>query len=67
MAVIDSDVFDGLFGLGLRHNAEGTVLAAREFAAHVVDRIVTGDPVQAAGAAVLRLAWRYRETLTSPP
>jgi hypothetical protein len=67
VAVIDSDVFDGLFGRGPRHNAEGSVLAAREFAAHVVDRIVTGDPVQAAGAAVLRLAWRYRETLTSSP
>ena len=37
--------------------------AAREFAAHVIDRIVTGEPVQAAGAALLRLAWRHRETL----
>jgi hypothetical protein len=25
---------------------------------------VTSEPVQAAGAAVLRLAWRHRETLT---
>jgi len=66
VAVIDSDVFDGLFGLGARSNAEGSVLAAREFAAHVIEPIVTGAPVQAAGAAVLRLAWRYRESLGCP-
>jgi hypothetical protein len=63
VAVIDSDVFDALFSVTLRRNAEGTILAARDFAAHVVDRIVTGEPVQAAGAALLRLAWRHRETL----
>jgi hypothetical protein len=63
VAVIDSDVFDTLFSVTVQRNAEGTVLAAREFAAHVVDRIVTGEPVQAAGAALLRLAWRHRETL----
>jgi hypothetical protein len=61
VAVIDSDVFDALFGVTLRRNAEGTILAAREFAAHVVDGIVTAEPVQAAGAALLRLAWRHRE------
>ncbi len=65
VAVIDSGVFDELFSLSPRSNAEGSVLAAREFAAHVIDRIVTREPVQAAGAAVLRLAWRHRDTLTS--
>jgi len=67
VAVIDSDVFDALFGalfgVTRRHNAEGTILAARAFAAHVIERSVTGEPVQAAGAALLRLAWRHRETL----
>jgi hypothetical protein len=63
VAVIDSRVFDELFRLDPRGNAEGRVLAAREFAVHVIDRIVTTEPVQAAGAAVLRLAWRYREVL----
>ena len=63
VAVIDSRVFDELFSLSPRSNAEGSVLAAREFAAHVIDRIVTGEPVQAAGAAVLRLAWQHRDTL----
>jgi hypothetical protein len=64
VAVIDSDVFDAWFGVTLRRNAEGTILAARAFAAHVIDRTVTGEPVQAAGAALLRLAWRHRDTLT---
>jgi hypothetical protein len=63
VAVIDSDVFDALFSKNLQRNAEGEILAAREFAAHVIDRTVTGDPLQAAGAALLRLAWRHRDTL----
>jgi len=67
VAVIDSPVFDEFFSLAPRGNAEGSVLAAREFAAHVIDRIVTGEPVQAAGAALLRLAWRHRDTLTGLP
>ena len=67
VAVIDSRVFDELFRLDPRGNDEGSVLAAREFAAHVIDRVVTGDPVQAAGAAVLRLAWRHRDLLTVLP
>ena len=40
------------------------MLAAREFAAHVIDRSVTREPMQAAGAGVLRLAWAHREALT---
>jgi hypothetical protein len=63
VAVIDSDVFDALFRVARQRNAEGIVLAAREFAAHVIERSVTGEPVQAAGAALLRLAWRHRATL----
>jgi hypothetical protein len=67
VAVIDSAVYDEFFSLAPRGNAEGRVLAAREFAAHVIDRIVTGEPVQAAGAALLRLAWRHRDVLTGLP
>jgi hypothetical protein len=63
VAVIDSPVFDDLFSLNPRRNDEGEVLAAREFAGHVIDRMLTREPVQAAGAAVLRLAWAHRETL----
>ena len=65
VAVIDSRVFDALFSLDPRGNDEGSVLGAREFAAHVIDRIVTTEPLQAAAAAVLRLAWQHREILTS--
>jgi hypothetical protein len=65
VAVIDSEVFDALFSLTPRDNAEGSVLAAQEFAAHVIDRAVTRDRLQAAGAALLRLACRHRETLTA--
>jgi hypothetical protein len=64
VAVIDSAVFDEEFSLNPRGNEEGKVLAAREFAGDVIDRLVTREPVQAAGAAVLRLAWAHREALT---
>jgi hypothetical protein len=67
VAVIDSPIFDELFSLHPRRNTEGQVLAAREFTAGVIDRLVTRDPVQAAGAAVLRLAWTHREVLTGWP
>jgi hypothetical protein len=65
VAVIDSRVFDEWFSLSPRRNEEGQVLAAREFAGHVIDGIVSREPVQAAGAAVLRLAWAHRETVTA--
>jgi hypothetical protein len=65
VAVIDREVFDAWFGVSPRRNAEGRILAAREFAADVIDRTVTGEPLQAAGAALLRLAWRHREMLLS--
>jgi len=65
VAVIDSTVFDAWFSLGPRRNAEGRVLAAREFTGEVIDRTLAREPVQAAGAAVLRLAWLHRETLAS--
>jgi hypothetical protein len=63
VAVFDSRVFDAEFSLRPRGNEEGEVLAAREFAGHVIDRMLTREPVQAAGAAVLRLAWAHREAL----
>ena len=63
VAVVDSRLFDELFSLAPRPNAEGQVLAAREFAAHVIDRLVHREPLQAAGAALLRLAWHHRDAL----
>ena len=63
VAVIGSRLFDELFSLAPRPNDEGHVLAAREFAAHVIDHVLHREPVQAAGAALLRLAWHHRDTL----
>jgi hypothetical protein len=65
VAVIDGDLFDDLFGGRPRHNSEGEVLARREFSAAVIEHTVTRKPMQAAGAAVLRLAWQHHETLVS--
>jgi len=70
-AVFEAGVFDAQFGApsgrvsapGPRRNAEGEVLAAREFTADVIARTVSRDPVQAAGSALLRLAWEHRDTL----
>jgi hypothetical protein len=65
VVVMDSSVFDELFSVSPLGNAEGQVLAAQEFDAKVIDRITTREPMQAAGAAVLRLAWRHRRQLLS--
>jgi hypothetical protein len=65
VVVIDSRVFDDLFSAIPAENAEGRVLAGQEFDAKVIDRITTREPIQAAGAAVLRLAWRHRRQLLS--
>jgi hypothetical protein len=65
VAVFDSDLFDDLFSDSPQRNAEGHVLAPREFSAPVIDQTVTREPMQAAGAAVLRLAWLHHETLAS--
>ena len=46
MAVIEGDVFDALFRMNPQRNAEGEILGACEFAAHVIDRTVTGEPLQ---------------------
>jgi hypothetical protein len=66
VAVVDSRVFDELFGAfdaAPRRNAEGSVLRARPFSAAAIEHFAASEPVQAAGAAVLRLAWRHREMM----
>jgi hypothetical protein len=63
VVVIDEDVFTDLFGHAAQDNSEGRVLAPRAFTEAVVARTVERDPLQAAGAAVLRLAWTHRATL----
>jgi hypothetical protein len=63
VVVIDAEVFDELFGVAAKENAEGRVLAVRSFDAGTVTRTVQDEPLQAAGAAVLRLAWANRAAL----
>lgn len=56
--VLDAAVFDDLFGGVVADNAEGHVLAAQPFTADAVEHTVDKHPMQAAGAALLRLAAR---------
>jgi hypothetical protein len=58
--VIDSVLADRLHSAPPRLNAEGRVLSAQSFDAGTVDRFVSREPIQAAGAALLRLAWSHR-------
>lgn len=58
--VIDAPVFDELFGAVVSTNAEGRVLERQPFTATSVAQILRTHPVQAAGAALLRLAIEAR-------
>lgn len=69
VSVIDATVFDAVFRDIVAENAEGAILrhgpAGFVFTEGDVERLVTREPMQAAGAAVLSLAWRHRERLTA--
>ncbi|TDD52301.1 transcriptional regulator [Kribbella antibiotica] len=54
---IDAPLFDDLFGAIVEANDEGRVLAPQPFTAEVVDTFVHHQPMQAAGAALLHLAF----------
>lgn len=61
--VIEAATFDRLFGRLVTENAEGSVLPAVPFQRDVIDRFVWQEPMQAAGAALLALAWDHRDQL----
>jgi hypothetical protein len=72
VAVFDSDVFDRVFAGLVAANAEGRVVGGGDapgtpgvpFTGEVIRRFGGGaEPMQAAGAAVLQLAWRHRAGL----
>ncbi|MFD8562148.1 hypothetical protein ACFV1N_33105 [Streptosporangium canum] len=67
VTVIDADVFDALFGDIVASNEEGRVIGMQgiPFDDDSVSRYVHHEPMQAAGAAVLELAWKHREALAS--
>jgi len=68
-AVFDGDLFDATFGGLVNANAEGRVISGPDatgipFTGEAVDRFAGGgEPMQAAGAAVLTLAWEHRAKL----
>jgi hypothetical protein len=63
VAAVSSDVFDTLFAGLVDVNAEGRVMTGVPFSAGVVDRFVSAEAMQPAGAAVLELAWEHRKLL----
>lgn len=65
VAVIDAPLFDDLFGDLVEHNDEGRVLEAQDFTEDTIGRFVHNEPTQAAGAALLALAWEHRGALLS--
>lgn len=65
VAVIEAEPFDELFGDLVAHNEEGRVLEGLAFTAENVERFAHREPTQAAGAALLALAWQHRAMLLS--
>jgi hypothetical protein len=72
VAVFDAPVFDAVFAGLVRANDEGHMVASQDpagattglpFTAAAVERFTTAEPMQSAGAALLRTAWDHRDTL----
>ncbi len=61
--VIDAPLYDELFGQVADTNAEGSIIHAMSFIGETVERYASTEPTQAAGAGLLRLAWRHRSIL----
>ncbi|MGH3824914.1 MAG: hypothetical protein ACRDRA_19070 [Pseudonocardiaceae bacterium] len=65
VVTIDAPLYDELFGQVADTNSEGSIIPALPFTAATVQRYADNEPTQAAGAGLLRLAWRHRSTLLS--
>ena len=72
VAVFDPDLFDATFSGLVGANDEGRILPTDEapgsgggwaFKIKNVERFAGGEPMQPAGAALLRLAWQHRDAL----
>ena len=68
-AVIDADLFDEVFANLVAVNSEGRIIndtatTGFAFTEASVRRFSTREPMQAAGAAALRLAWKHRALLS---
>jgi hypothetical protein len=60
---IDAALYDELFGQVADTNVEGSILPTVPSTAQTVERYASHEPTQAAGAGLLRLAWRHRSLL----
>jgi hypothetical protein len=74
VVTIESRLYDDLFGGLVRTNSEGRLVDSAEtgpgqgrfpFTVETVERLTTHEPLQAAGAALIRLAWRHRAIVAS--
>jgi hypothetical protein len=63
VVTIDAPLYDELFGHIAVSNVEGSILPAVPFTAEAVGWYASNEPTQAAGAGLLRLAWRHRAVL----
>lgn len=67
VVAFDAPVYDDLFGQMGDANSEGIVLGSGQnglsLTSETIDQLTNDEPVQAAGAAVLRLAWKHRHVL----
>jgi len=63
VVVIDAPLYDELFGEMVDTNAEGRVIKPRPFDEQSVTELVADTPLQAAAAALLRLALAHRDAL----
>jgi hypothetical protein len=63
VVTIDAPLYDELFGEIADANTEGSITPAVPFTAQTVQRYASTEPTQAAGAGLLRLAWRHRSIL----
>jgi hypothetical protein len=63
VVTIDAPLYDELFGAIIETNTEGSIIPTVPFTAETIERYTSTEPMQAAGAGLLRLAWRHRSTL----
>jgi hypothetical protein len=63
VVTIDAPLYDELFEQIADTNTEGSITPVVPFTAQTVERYAGAEPMQAAGASLLRLAWRHRSTL----
>jgi hypothetical protein len=76
VVVVDGALFDQTFTSLVSANDEGRILSSKgpagatigiPFTASSIEHFTTAEPMQPAGAALLRTAWKHRDTLLAKP